>query len=166
MRRRPLSALAGIVVVLAGCSSAHGHATTTGRAPHGVRPVHATTTHAITPPPPAQLPRGGTKILGHYRVVAYYGAAGAPALGVLGTTSPERAARAIIERAKPFASYHLPVQPAMELLATVAQASPGPDGDYSQPVPHATIRRYLRVVHEHKMLLVLDLQPGRASFLS
>ena len=54
----------------------------------------------------------------------------------------------------------------MELLATVADASPGDDGDYSHAVPHATIRQYLRVAHEHKMLLILDLQPGRASFLS
>src|SRR4051812_42634564 len=122
MRRRPLSALAGIVVVLAGCSTAHGPAATTARTPQGVRPAHATTTHAINPPPPAPLPRGGTKTLGHYGVVAYYGAAGAPVLGVLRTTSPERAAHAVIERAKPFAGYPLPVQPAMELLATVAQA--------------------------------------------
>jgi hypothetical protein len=54
----------------------------------------------------------------------------------------------------------------MELIATVAQASPGADGDYSQPVPAATIARYLAAAHRHKMLLILDLQPGRATFLS
>ena len=114
----------------------------------------------------AQLPRGGTKIIGHYRVVAYYGVAGTPALGVLGGGSPDRAARSVIARSKGFAGYGLPVQPAMELIATVAQGSPGPNGDYSQQIPMSQIKRYLAVAHKYKMLLVLDLQPGRASFLS
>jgi hypothetical protein len=181
MRRPPLPAavLAAVTALaLAGCSTgrpgqagAHRapsptHQASSDHAEHAAQGAQVVTASAGSRPGPTELPRGGTRILGHYRVVAYYGAAGAPALGVLGTTSPERAARAVIDRAKPFAHYHLPVQPAMELLATVAQASPGPDGDYSQPVPHATIRKYLRVAHEHKMLLVLDLQPGRASFLS
>lgn len=99
-------------------------------------------------------------------MVAYYGAPGGGQLGVLGATSPQRAAAAIERRARGFRGYGLPVQPAMELIATVAQAAPGPDGDYSAPIPHAEIRRYLRVVHRHHMLLLLDLQPGRASFLS
>ena len=54
----------------------------------------------------------------------------------------------------------------MELIATVAQAAPGPDGDYSSPTDPADIRRYLNVVHRHHMLLILDLQPGRADFLA
>lgn len=112
------------------------------------------------------LPRGGTAILGHFRVVAYYGAAGTGALGVLGATSPATAAVLIERRAAGYAGFGRPVQPAMELLATVAQRSPGPDGDYSKPVPAWRIRQYLAVAHAHRMLLVLDLQPGRASFLA
>jgi hypothetical protein len=161
--------LAAAVLGLAACSSVPVDPNRPGARP----PAKATRTSAQSgrgdgpsAPGPAQLPRGGRKILDHYRVVAYYGAAGTPALGVLGSTSPEAAARAISRRARSFAHYHLPVQPAMELLATVADASPGPDGDYSHAIAHSTIRRYLRVAHEHKMLLILDLQPGRASFLS
>ncbi|HET6878325.1 MAG TPA: hypothetical protein VFH38_12400 [Jatrophihabitans sp.] len=122
----------------------------------------------ILPPPHGrtQLPLGGRKILGRYRVVAYYGAPGGGQLGVLGATRPEQAAQAIEQRARGFRGYGLRVQPAMELIATVAQAAPGPDGDYSAPIPHSVIRHYLRVAHRHKMLLLLDLQPGRASFLS
>src|SRR5262249_18711517 len=37
----------------------------------------------------AELPRGGSQIFPRYRVVAYYGAAGTPALGVLGQGSPD-----------------------------------------------------------------------------
>jgi hypothetical protein len=172
MRCRTLAVAVAVVTAVAGCSSAHRSTAAPRQPVPPVRHPRQTSEPQVvepvghTQPAPTELPRGGRKILGHYRVVAYYGAAGAPALGVLGSTSPEDAAKAIIHRAKPFKRYHLPVQPAMELLATVAQASPGADGDYSQPVPHATIRKYLRVAHEHKMLLVLDLQPGRASFLS
>lgn len=113
-----------------------------------------------------RLPQGGRTILGHSRVIAYYGAAGSAALGTLGATSPENAARRIITRASSFHGYGKAVQPAMELLATVAQRSPGHDGTYSKPVAAATIGSYLAVAHAHRMLLILDLQPGRAAFLA
>jgi hypothetical protein len=99
------------------------------------------------------------------RVVAYYGAPGSGALGVLGVGTPEQAADAVIRRAAGFAGYGRAVQPAMELIATVAQRSPGHDGSYSKPVPAANIEQYLDVAHRHRMLLILDLQPGRAAFL-
>lgn len=117
-------------------------------------------------PPQLELPRGGRRIIGHYRVVAYYGAAGAPVLGVLGQGPPETQAAAVIRRAGAYKGYGLPVQPAMELIATVAQGAPGPDGDYSRPVPLDTVRTYLAVAHRHRMLLILDLQPGRSTFLA
>jgi hypothetical protein len=116
-------------------------------------------------PPALTLPRGGTKILGHYRVVAYYGGPDGPALGVLGSQSPEDIAGAIEDRAAQWAGRGLTVQPAMELIATVAQGGPGPDGDYSAPIDDAKVQRYLDVAHRNKMLLILDFQPGRGEFL-
>ncbi len=110
-------------------------------------------------------PAYGQKILGRERVVAYYGAPGSGALGVLGKGTPEQAAQAIISRAAGFAHYGEPVLPAMELIATVARASPGPAGTYSAPIPVARIEDYLAAAHVHHMLLILDLQPGRASFV-
>jgi hypothetical protein len=160
------------------------HVRTTPPAPStfSASPVAATTppssSPSISPSPspssspgdpaadPAHLPRGGTKILGHYRVVAFYGAPGGGQLGVLGNGTPDQAARAVIQQARGFAGFGLRVQPAMELIATVAQGSAGPDGDYSAPIPHAVIRRYLAAAHRHRMLLILDLQPGRGSFLA
>ena len=116
-------------------------------------------------PQPQQLPLGGRAILGRYRVVAYYGGPNGPALGVLGSAPPEQMAGVIAQRARQFASFGLPVQPAMELITTVAQAGPGPDGRYSRPIPLATVRRYLAVARERRMLLILDFQPGRGEFL-
>jgi hypothetical protein len=155
-RARLLSVVAG-AVLLSGCA---GSALTVRLVHPGLAVAPTATSTA-----PKHLPRGGTAIIGHYRVVAYYGAPGTAALGVLGSGSPELAARAIEKRARGFARYGRPVQPAMELIATVAQGSAGKDGDYSKAVPAAQIQRYLDVVHKHKMLLILDLQPGRATFL-
>lgn len=114
---------------------------------------------------PAQLPLGGTRILGRFRIVAYYGAVGGATLGVLGSKPPSRIAGDIEARARAWRSFGLPVQPAMELIATVAQGSPGPDGSYSKPISRAALAPYLRVAHRHRMLLILDFQPGRAQFL-
>lgn len=131
------------------------------------RPHPRSAARSVTPPTrPAELPRGGRRILGRFRVVAYYGAPGGGQLGVLGASPPDQAALRIEAQARGFRGFGLPVQPAMELIATVAQASPGPDGDYSAPIPASEIRRYLQVAHEHKMLLVLDIQPGRSTFLT
>ena len=111
-----------------------------------------------------QLPQGGTQILGHYRVVAYYGGVNGGALGVLGSKPPRLIADDIIARSRAWSGYGLPVQPAMELIATVAQGSPGPDGSYSEPISRSALTPYLRVAHRRKMLLILDFQPGRAEF--
>ncbi len=114
----------------------------------------------------AQLPLGGRSIFPKFRVVAYYGSTGGSALGVLGKGTPEQAAAAIIRAAAPYAAYGRPIQPAMELIATVAQAHPGVDGSYSYRLPDATIDSYLAAARRHKMLLLLDVQPGRADFLT
>jgi len=134
---------------------------------------------SVSPPGPAQpvgtpagavparreLPRGGVRIVPRLRVVAFYGGPDGPGLGVLGAGSPEQAAAAVIARAAGFAGFGRPVQPAMELLATVAQGAPGPDGTYSRPVTNTQIAAYLAVAHEHRMLLILDIQPGGGEFL-
>lgn len=114
---------------------------------------------------PVQLPLGGTKILGHYRVVAFYGSVGGGALGVLGSKPPAQIADDIIRRARAWRGFGRPVQPAMELIVTVAQGAPGPDGTYSQAVPRSGVEPYLRVAHRRHLLLILDFQPGRGEFL-
>ena len=116
-------------------------------------------------PPLAALPRGGQRILPTYRVVAYYGAPGGDELGVLGRGTPDQAAAAIERSAAKYAGFGRRIQPAMELIATVAQAGPGRDGLYSKPIPSSDIARYLAAAHRHKLLLILDFQPGRGEFL-
>lgn len=112
-----------------------------------------------------ELPRGGRRILPRYRVVAHYGAAGTDELGVLGEGTPRSAARALIQRARAYRGFDKPVMPAMELIATVAQGSPGSDGDYSAASTDAEVQRYLRAVRKIDGLLILDVQPGQNDFL-
>jgi hypothetical protein len=112
-----------------------------------------------------ELPRGGRRILPANRIVAYYGAPGGDQLGVLGRGTPDQAADAVERQAAKFAPFGRHIQPAMELIATVAQGGPGADGLYSKAISPDDIARYLDAAHRHKLLLVLDFQPGRGEFL-
>lgn len=167
-RTARLAVLAGCVLALAGCATGVGasrHPARPAGSGSSTVPAVVRTATPATEPARRQLPRGGTTILGHYRVVAFYGGPDGPALGALGDGSPAHMARVIERRAGQWAGYGLPVQPAMELIATVAQGSPGPDGLYSAAIPAAAVQRYLDVAHRYQMLLILDIQPGRGDFL-
>lgn len=121
-----------------------------------------------SPKPPSsaaqQLPLGGTTIFPRYRVVAYYGTAGNAALGVLGEGSPDAMLPKLRGAARGFAGGRR-IQVAYELIATVAQGGPGPDGDYSRMIDIARIEQYVEQARRNKVLVILDLQPGRGNFL-
>ncbi len=133
-----------------------------GRASHASR--LATSSPRRSPAPAIQLPRGGRTILPGHLVVAYYGIVGTS--NILGQThDPEADAAGVQRQATANARYGRPVQPAFELVATIASPDPGPSGTYSSPVDSGTITRYLRAAHRHRLLLILDFQPGRGEFL-
>ena len=120
-----------------------------------------------TPPQPAalQLPRGGRQIFPAYRVVAYYGGPDGPALGALGSADPDTIAARIAGTATQYAPFGRHIQPAMELIATVARPCGAAYPTCSGAIPHEAIQRYLDAAHRHKLLLILDFQPGRGEFL-
>jgi hypothetical protein len=120
---------------------------------------------AKAPPKPPTLPRGGRTILPDFRVVAYYGAPQDDELGILGIGPPRRAARRLERQAKPYERPRRPVLPAFELIAAIVTSEAGDGGDHSMRQDASTIRRYLRVARAHRMLLLLDIQPGYAPFL-
>jgi hypothetical protein len=125
-----------------------------------------TAAQASARPRPAELPRGGRTIFPRYRVVAFYGAPQSRELGALGIGSPATAARRLARQARPYARTRRPILPAFELLADVANRDPGSDGLYRTRQPDAVIARYLRAARRARALLVLDLQPGHADFLT
>ena len=120
---------------------------------------------ASSEPKRAELPRGGRRILPDNRVVAYYGAPQDDELGILGIGSPRTAARRLERQAKPYARPGRRVLPAFELIAVIVTSEAGDGGDHSIRQEPSTIRRYLRAARAHKMLLLLDIQPGYAPFL-
>src|SRR5207249_7833382 len=54
----------------------------------------------------------------------------------------------------------------MDLIQSVASNTPGADGLYRTQQTPAVINHYLRAARRIKALLVLDIQPGHADFLS
>jgi hypothetical protein len=114
-----------------------------------------------------QLPGGGQVLFPFHRLVALYGNPGTPSLGALG----QQDLQASIERARMLAAPYrplstVPVVPAFEIIATVAEAFPGPDGDYSYEMPIASLRPWVHRAIAARMYVILDLQAGRASLLA
>ena len=125
-----------------------------------------TASAARTSPAPASLPFGKGPILPDHIVVAYYGTAGTGSLGVLGEDTPDNITKRLRKAAEPFGTRRRPVQIAYELIVTVADSIPGPDGDYSHDILHSKVQDYIEAAHRNNALVVLDLQPGRSDFLT
>ncbi|MGG7575771.1 hypothetical protein [Streptomyces sirii] len=94
--------------------------------------------------------------------MGFCGVPGAAALGRLGTGDLRARAAEVEKVAHGYAAGREPL-PVLELLATVANASAGPDGTYRARTPAATIRRFHAVARERRALLLLNIQPGRAA---
>jgi hypothetical protein len=114
-----------------------------------------------------QLPGGGQVLFPMRRIIALYGNPGTPALGALG----EQDLAASITRARTVAARYsalskVPVIPAFEIITTVAERSAGRDGTYSDEMSVAALRPWVRAAAKAGMYVTLDLQPGRANFLT
>ncbi len=112
-----------------------------------------------------ELPLGGTTILPNYRVVAFYGSPGGTLLGALGGGTPNQVAEKLVDVASDYGSLERPVMPAFELIATIVRDRPGPDGLWKSRLPDDVIDQYLQAANQQQMLLILDIQPGRAKFM-
>ncbi|RNG34120.1 hypothetical protein EEJ42_06685 [Streptomyces botrytidirepellens] len=102
--------------------------------------------------------------MSRYRLVGYCGLPGAAALGRLGTGDLNQRVKEIEKTARDYAADREPL-PVLELLATVTNSSAGSDGTYRTRVPDDTIRRFHDAARRHEALLLLNIQPGRASAL-
>ncbi len=114
-----------------------------------------------------QLPGGGQLLFPMRKIVALYGNPTTPALGVLG----HQGLTASIARAKAVAAQYnkltkVPVIPAFEIIATVAQGSPGPTGSYSYESSVASLRPWVNAATRAGLYIILDLQPGRDNLLA
>ncbi|MET8180844.1 hypothetical protein [Streptomyces sp. NPDC005336] len=167
------TAAAGVGLLAAGCgdeqagtgsrAGAQGAKGSAGPSEPAKPAKPSATSPSPTARPRPELPRGGRE-LSRYRLVGYCGLPGAAALGRLGTGNLDQRVRQIEKTARAYAADRQP-QPVLELLATVANSSAGPDGTYRSRTSPDTIRRFHDMAKRHRALLLLNIQPGRVSAL-
>ncbi len=124
-------------------------------------------TMAIDTPTPAPPPADGS-LLPTYRIVTYYGHPHDEHMGIIGEYSKEEIAQRLQTEAANYeaADPSRPVITAFELIATVAQQDPGPDGTYILDTDMDTLKEYADYARDHNMLVFLDLQIGRGTVAS
>lgn len=114
-----------------------------------------------------QQPGGGYTVFPGRHVVALYGHPATEALGMLGEQGP----KASVERVQRLAARYEtladdPVVPAFEIIASVATAGAGPDGDYSATTDPEDLLPLVEAAEAADMYVMIDLQPGRTDFLT
>ena len=117
----------------------------------------------------AELPGGGVLIFDRdrtRRMVAMYGHPTTSQLGVLGEQGPAEGVERLRSIAEGYDADGADVVLAFEIIATVASAQAGRDGDYSNETALDEIRPWVETAAANDMYVVLDLQPGRTDFLT
>ncbi|NNG38146.1 hypothetical protein HJ588_02515 [Flexivirga sp. ID2601S] len=160
LTRRSLLTIAGAgsVGALAGCSSSGSK----GSSPREAGGGDAASSSGL--PTPIQLPNGGREIFPAYRLFGYCGSPAGAALGQLGVGDLADEAEQMMGKVTAWDGGRR-VQPVMELISCIVQSAPGADGQYRIRLGDDTIRQWLDVARQHKALLLLNIQPGRATFL-
>jgi hypothetical protein len=109
---------------------------------------------------PSPLPGS---ILPAKRIVAYYGNPLSKRMGALGEFPKDEMLRRLKGEAAKWEKedpLH-PVQPALHLIASVAQAKPGPAGKYRMVMPDKIINDVYGWAKEAKAVLFIDIQTGQ-----
>lgn len=117
------------------------------------------------PLPRAKIP-ATTAPLPTSRIVCFYGA---PQMGatVLGLNSPQKAAAKLAKQAQPYGALgDRQVIGGFDLVSVFATAGGGPDGLYRTRQADEVISIYLDQARAVGARLMLDIQPGRSTFLA
>ena len=127
--------------------------------------------------PPARPPRpkpewpvkGPTplpgSILPDRRIVAFYGNPLSKRMGILGALPPEKMLAKLdtVVQSWRLADSLTPVQPALHLIAVVAQGSAGRDGKYRARMADTLIDRVLSWAQTRNAIVFLDIQVGKST---
>lgn len=123
---------------------------------------------APAPKPPKPLwpvhtvyPEAGA-LLPFHRIVAYYGNFYSKQMGILGEYPPAEVLTKLQQVVADWnaADPSTPVIPALDYIATSAQASAGTDGKYRLRMPDGQIQTAVQMANEAHGLVFLDIQPG------
>jgi hypothetical protein len=114
------------------------------------------------PASPAPLPGS---ILPAKRIVAFYGNPLSKRMGVLGEYAPEEMLAKLdtVVRQWQAADPSTPVQPALHLIATVAQGAAGKDGMWRTRMDSAMIEKVYGWAKQRNALLFLDVHVGKST---
>jgi len=114
----------------------------------------------VTPPP--LLPGS---ILPASRIVAFYGNPRSKGMGILGALPPDQMLAQLQRECDRWAAADplVPVQPALQLIAVVAQLDSGRDGMYRARMDSATIEREYQLARRAGAILILDIQVGKST---
>jgi hypothetical protein len=108
-------------------------------------------------PGPAPLPGA---ILPHRRIIAYYGNPLSKRMGLLGEYPPEEMLRRLDQEIAEWRKLDpaTPIQPALHLVAVVAQAAPGRSGLYRARMDSALIERVYGWAKSRNAIMFVDVQ--------
>jgi hypothetical protein len=114
------------------------------------------------PTPPAPLPGS---IFPDNRIVAFYGNPLSKRMGVLGEYPTEQMLTKLDDAVREWqrADPSTPVKPALQLIAVVAQGSPGRDGMYRLRMDSALIEKVYGWAKQRNALLFLDIQVAKST---
>ncbi len=114
------------------------------------------------PEPPAALPGS---ILPNKRIVAFYGNPLSKRMGVLGEYPPDHMLAKLdtVVGWWKAADPNTPVQPALHLIAVVAQGSAGKDGMWRARMDSAMIEKVYGWAKSHNAILFLDIQVAKST---
>jgi hypothetical protein len=98
------------------------------------------------------------------RVIAFYGA---PQMGatIVGRKSLTAAKRRLRKQTRPYDDPGRPAEPGFDLVAVIATADKGTGGKYRDRQSNAVIEEYFEAAKELGGRLILDIQPGRSTFI-
>ncbi len=113
-----------------------------------------------------EIPGGGFLMFPGRRLVALYGNPLTTSLGPLGEQDPAAGLARLQSISVGYDADGTQVIPTWEIIATVAAGSPGNDGDYSNEMPLDLLSSWVDFAADNGMYVLLDLQPGRTTFLS
>src|SRR5262245_4476777 len=111
---------------------------------------------------PAPLPGA---ILPAKRIVAFYGNPLSKRMGILGQITPDSMLARLDREVAAWnaADPTMPVQPALHLIAVVANDNPGPSGKYRTRMDSALIEKVYGWARRRNALLFLDVQVGQGT---
>lgn len=106
--------------------------------------------------------------LKNHRLVAYYGHPNSTNMGILGEMEPDQLMEKLKEQTQAYsdADPSRPAVPMIELISTVAQRDPGPEGKFFHSTSSEQIDEYAELAKENDALLMLDVQLGTDSVLN